>query len=303
MLCPGLSTASGSGLAGAGRGAHGAGMDRKPGGADGRLLGVLADLVLPLRCAACGGPARGVAACARCLGEVAFCVPGATRPDPPPAGLPPCVAAAAYDGAVRELLLSLKEHGERTLAAPLGRALARAVVAGPTGDGVPAGCRHLVLVPVPTTAAAVRQRGGDHLGWLVRHAARALRRAGWRVTVVRPLRARPKVDSTHLDRAGRARAAREAFALRRGWRSARAPDRSARVVVVDDVITTGATLAAVSALLRAGGVEVSWAAALAATRLRQRPVSIRSLVTQDLGLPLSRPLRSSSSDRFGGRGD
>ncbi|GAA1820621.1 ComF family protein [Luedemannella flava] len=192
---------------------------------------------------------------------LAGAVPGPTRPEPAPAGLPPCVTAATYDGAVRDLLLAFKERGERTLAGPLGHALARAIAAG-----APPGCRHLVLVPVPTTAVAVRERGGDHMAWLVAVAARTLRRAGWRVTVGRPLRARPRVDSTELDRAGRARAALDAFAPRRGW--APAGQGSGRVVVVDDVITTGATVAAVSALLRALGLAPSWAASVAATRLR-----------------------------------
>lgn len=240
---------------------HGAGM----------ALGVLVDLVLPLSCAACGAPARGVAACGDCLSVLAGAVPAPTRPEPAPDGLPPCVTAATYEGVARELLLAFKERGERTLARPLGVALARAVALGALGGGSPVG-RSLLLVAVPTTAAAVRARGGDHMAWLLVAAARALRRAGWRVTVRQPLRALPKVDSTHLDRAGRAMAARAAFALRRGSARGAAGRDAGRVVVVDDVITTGATVAAVSGLLRGLGLGPAWAASVAATQLRH-PVS------------------------------
>jgi predicted amidophosphoribosyltransferase len=236
------------------------------------VLGVLADLVLPLSCAACGAPARGIAACGDCLAALAGAVPGPTRPEPAPDGLPPCVTAATYEGVARELLLALKERGERTLARPLGVALARAVAAGALAGGSPVG-RSLLLVAVPTTAAAVRQRGGDHMAWLVATAARALRRAGWRVTVRQPLRALPKVDSTHLDRASRAMAARAAFVPRRKSAQGAMSGDAQRVVVVDDVITTGATVAAVSGLLSGLGLVPAWAACVAATQLRHRAAS------------------------------
>ncbi|GAA1745603.1 ComF family protein [Luedemannella helvata] len=237
--------------------------------------------MLPVTCAACGRPSHAVAACEACLTALSGAVPGPTRPEPAPDGLPPCVAAATYEGPVRELLLAFKERGERSLAGPLGHALARAVA-----TGAPAGCQHLVLVAVPTTAAAARRRGGDHMAWLVSAAARALRRAGWRVTVLRPVRARPRADSTELDRAGRARAAREAFAPRR--RTVARTPRGAGVVVVDDVITTGATVAAVSQLLARLGMPAAWAASVAATRLR-RPSTVRQPVataSQELWITL-----------------
>jgi len=91
---------------------------------------------------------------------------------------------------------------------------------------------------------------------------------------------RPKADSAHLDTAGRARAAAGAFtararpvaALRRaagaGATGTRATGTGATVVLVDDILTTGATLATVAALLDAQGVPVASAAVLAATRRR-----------------------------------
>ena len=266
----------------------------------------LADLVLPTGCAGCGGPAVGppepklrgsqarssplaepsepglrgsqarssplagarYGVCAACVTAVTTLRPYGTRPEPAPAALPPCVALGDYGGALRELVLAYKDRGRHRLALPLGRLLAVAVAELTAGPAV--------LGPVPDTAAAARERHGDHLWRLARSAADRLRAAGTPVVLARPVRALPRPDSAGLDTAARAAAAGAGFAprparLRALWRLA----AGRQVILLDDVVTTGATLAAVSRLLADGGVPVGGAAVLAATR-RTRPARVRA---------------------------
>ena len=204
--------------------------------------------------------------CDRCVAVVAGLRPHPTRPDPAPPGLPVCAALGAYDGVLRELVLAYKDRGRHRLARPLGRLLAEVVaslVAGP-----------VLLVPVPDVPAAARARHGDHLLRLARPAAARLRAAGRPVTLARPLRARPRPDSTGLAAAQRLAQARDAFRPR-PLRLAGLRQRVARtgepVILLDDVITTGATLAAATARLAEAGVPVAGAAVLAATRRTYSP--------------------------------
>jgi predicted amidophosphoribosyltransferase len=229
------------------------------------LWAVLADLVLPVGCAGCRAErvplTQGV--CAACVATLRTLRPGPVAPTPPPPGMPPCFALGAYQAPLRETLLAYKEKGRHGLARPLGSLLAE-VVAEAVG-----GPRPVVLVPVPATARAARARHGDHLRRLTRQAAGRLRRAGWPVLVARPLRALPRPDSAELDSAGRAQAAAGAFRVRGGLDRLRRAAAEHPVVLLDDIVTTGATLAAVTRLLAADGVPVAVAAVLAAT-IRRR---------------------------------
>jgi len=230
------------------------------------LLAGLADLVLPGGCAGCGGAAGRplrYGACPECVAAVARLRPHPTRPDPAPSGLPPCAALGDYQGVLKELVLGYKDRGRHRLAGPLGRLLAEVVASLATGP--------VVLVPVPDSPAAARARHGDHLRRLARPAAARLRAAGQPVVLAGPLRARSRPDSTGLDSGQRAAAA--AAALRpRPVRLAGLRQRVARtgepVILLDDVITTGATLAAAAGRLARAGVPVAGAAVLAATRRR-----------------------------------
>ncbi|MFG1868819.1 ComF family protein [Micromonospora arborensis] len=225
----------------------------------------LADLVLPADCAGCRerrpGLRHGVCrACAEALGALR---PRSVRPTPAPPGLPSCVALGPYAGPLREALLAYKEHGRHGLARPLGALLAEVVAAA---VGV---ARPVALVPVPDTAAAARSRYGDHLDRLARHCAARLNRGGWTVRVHRPLRALPRPDSVTLDSAGRAAAAEAAFRPRSKAPSrGRAPGAAPVVVLLDDIVTTGVTLAAATRVLTATGWAPSVAAVLAATEKR-----------------------------------
>ena len=231
------------------------------------LAGVV-DLVLPADCAGCAQPAAGSSICAVCA-RVLFTSPVPARPSPAPPGLPPCFTAGEYTGPMRELILAYKERGRRTLAAPLGDALGRVVLAEwPVRPERESGSP-VALIPVPATAAAIRARHGDHMLRLARRAALLMRAQGCPTIVARPLLALPKADSAHLDREQRALTAKHAFTPRRGQT---APLRdiadAGAVVLLDDILTTGSTLAAMAGRLLAEGVPVAFGVTLAATRLR-----------------------------------
>ncbi len=231
------------------------------------FLDDLADLVLPNTCAGCAADRVPLTAgvCAQCAAELEALRPFRTAPSPPPPGLPPCVATGAYEGALRGVLLAYKERGRHRLAGPLGTLLAAAV-----STIVPRGTP-VLLVPVPSTAAAARERNGDHMARLATHAVRQLRAAGWQADLSRRLQALPRPDSASLNVSERAAAAESSLrirgarigVLRREW------PMKGTLVVVDDIVTTGATLAAVTGRLGEANMQVAGAAVVAATQLRR----------------------------------
>lgn len=229
----------------------------------GSYVGPLVDLVLPRICAGCGVP--GVQLCPRCV--AAFAVPHLAQPRRFPAGFPPTVAAAAYAGPVRPAVNAFKEHGRAELAGPLGAALALAVAA--VRAGVPAaGPRTpVVLVPLPATRAALRTRGRDHVGELTRAAVAELRAAGVPASAAALLRRSGRVaDSAGLSAGQRRANLAGTFALRSGA----AVPPGAVAVLVDDVVTSGATLTEAAAVLAAAcrGDTPVLAAVVAATPRR-----------------------------------
>ncbi|WP_063022110.1 ComF family protein [Nocardia niwae] len=199
----------------------------------------LLDLVLPAACAGCGRP--GADWCADCA---------ATLSGPPVRVWPrtdpgvPCWALGPYAGPARRAVLAAKERGRRDLATPLGAALAGAL-AELRSPRLP-----LVLVPAPSRSIAARRRGGDPVS---RSAAVAMR---WLpdsqlMTLLR-LR-RGTRDSVGLTPAERARNLNGRVTTAPGAAADWGIPANAEVVLVDDVLTTGATAReSVRALERAG---------------------------------------------------
>ena len=224
----------------------------------------LLDLLLPGACAGCGSP--GPPVCDFCQLElVGHASPW--QPSPPPDGLPFCARAAAYDGVARSALIAFKEHGRADLAGPLGAALSSAVSVILGGARLP-----VVLVPVPASPAALRRRGRDHVLQLARAASRDLRERGTPARVLPLLRAtRTPADQSGLDASHRLSNVREVFAARPGCTSI----GDGLVILVDDIVTTGATAAECASTLAAAGCAVDGVACAAAAVLR-RPARFSS---------------------------
>jgi predicted amidophosphoribosyltransferase len=221
------------------------------------MLSALLDLLLPRSCAGCGRVLTGAAArallCAACSAVLAA-APVRALPAPPPPGLPRVWTVAAYDSPVREVVVAHKERGRPGLSAPLAAALARAA----------APARPEALVWVPSRRAAVRARGYDHARRLAVRAARLLGVPAVPALVV----ARGLADQAGLSAPQRAANLAGAFAADPRRVAALA---GRRVVVVDDVMTTGVSIAEAARALRAAGVQVAGAAVVAAGVRRAAP--------------------------------
>jgi predicted amidophosphoribosyltransferase len=244
-------------------------------GCVGSLSDAARDLVLGSACVGCGAPGRVL--CHRCAatlpvgGEVCW-------PTPAPPGLAPPYAAGDYDGLLKALVNQHKERGVFALAAPLGRVLAAVVADLVEARGQPTA--PVWLVPVPSRRAVVRRRGHDPLLRVSRHAARLLRRDGLDASVRRVLVPAARVrDQALLGAAERARNLAGSLTCRPA-----APPAGALLVVVDDVITTGATAREAQRAVESRGLGVAGVAAVAATRRRGTP-GVHAVVGSSRSLP------------------
>ncbi|MGJ7450132.1 ComF family protein [Aquipuribacter sp. MA13-6] len=174
------------------------------------------------------------------------------------------VASAAWRGPARRLVVAAKESGRRDVGVVLARAVARAVVEVAWGPGTGPHDPPLLLVAPPVRLVSVLRRGARPTPDLAEDAARLLRAAGAQVQAVQLLRhTRAVADQGGLDREERADNLAGAFETSSRRIGSAGVRRSSAVVVVDDVVTTGATVQAVAAALREGGLKVLGAGVVA----------------------------------------
>jgi predicted amidophosphoribosyltransferase len=209
------------------------------------------DLVLPLECGGCGAPStRWCEACAKEL---------SMSPDAPRVVTPridpgvPVFALGRYAGARRQAVVAMKDRGRIDLSAPLAGVLAlgvhRLLLWGLID--VP-----LTIVPAPTRSWAARRRGGDP----VTRIATLATDAHLHITVVRALR----MKALARDSAGLGSSARERNIAGRVLLTRRRVPADSEVLLVDDIITTGATARESVRVLQTAGARVAAVLALAA---------------------------------------
>ena len=217
------------------------------------------DLAFPAACAGCGREGEPLCATCRPALDARVELRGGT-PIGLPADLPfPLLQiewCAPFAGPVRGALHQLKYGGERRLATPLGEAVAR--------RWVRVGIGATVIVPVPVHADRERGRGYDQAALIAEVAAAALG-----LTCLRALeRARATAAQFELGRDERAANVAGAFQLRGAGQRGADPAAIAGqwVLLVDDVVTTGATLAACATALEDAGAYAVSAIAVARER-------------------------------------
>jgi predicted amidophosphoribosyltransferase len=205
------------------------------------------DLVLPLECGGCGAPStRWCPACAQEL---------AVKPDQPHVITPridpgvPVLSLGRYAGSRREAIVAVKEHGRADLIAPLAVALRagllRLLAWGVVGTP-------LTIVPAPTRRSAARRRGGDPVTRMAQTATAGM--GG--IEVVQALRLRGMVrDSVGLSSADRQRNIAGRVKIIKPV--------AANVLVVDDIVTTGATAAESVRVLHIAGAHAAGVLAIA----------------------------------------
>ncbi len=225
------------------------------------LLNDLLDVIWPRDCCVCAVPGRVL--CQGCRhrllthhprwsGEVDHRVP--------------IITSGEFAGVLHDVIWAYKEHYIRSLATPLGVLLAQAIAMAHAGvaDAVEEVATEEVVIEcvgIPMSARAHWNRGDDLVGRILDAAIREARASGLRLRRVHALEyIRPTRDQRQLGAQDRWRNVTESFSVRR---------RSHQpVIVVDDVITTGATVTEAVRALTMAGAEVRAVVAIARTALR-----------------------------------
>jgi len=202
-------------------------------------LDLVLDLVFPPRCVGCR--TRGVLFCARCHAACEPVSPEANRRLHQRLGstaLASTTGAYRFHGAVRESIHALKYDRRVRSATVLGDLLAAYITEHPLAVDV--------IVPVPLHAARLRERGFNQSALLAQQLAAQLKLP----MSTQLVRVRSTTQQANLGRAERQANVRDAFV----WQGAPPPPR---VLLIDDVLTTGATIgAAAEAIRAAGAIEV-----------------------------------------------
>ena len=224
--------------------------------ARGALLAIVGELLSPTRCASCERP--GELVCGECLRKM-------TRIDPahacPLCGAPfgelvctecrgeatavdRCLAAAVFEGPPARIVRAYKDGGERRLAVEIARLMVGAArdaerLAPDRYAGLLSDADALVFVPV--TAEAYRRRGFDHMEAVAREASRACG-----APVVDALLKHGSADQREFSREERLASSRDVYEVVQDV-------RGERLLLLDDVITTGATVGATAAALKRAG--------------------------------------------------
>lgn len=222
------------------------------------LMKALLDIVFPQSCLVCGGLPSRTRVCAACEADLraraiasplcTVCgtpfVPGNGSPDhscgscikdPPPFAA--ARSAFAYEGRVMEALHRFKYSGEVNLARPLAQMASICVIQRPS-----------LVIPVPLHPGRLKERGFNQSLLLARELSRL---TGAPLDYSTLKRTRDTGQQVGLDRDERRRNVRGAFAL-----AGRASLAGADVLLVDDVYTTGATIAECASVLKRAGATV-----------------------------------------------
>lgn len=215
----------------------------------------LLDLFFPPKCPFCGKVLDHAGICPACEKALPWTEEGAGVREL--SGGLQCAAPLWYEGKVREGLLRFKFQGARAAAGPLGELVARCAAERFSGA-------FDVVTWVPVSRRRLRSRGYDQ--------ARLLAESACRLWEVRPEQLLQKITDNPAQSGLTEEAARRANVL--GVYEAAEPERiqGCRILLVDDICTTGATLAECARTLRdAGAADVMCVCAALARRPEKKP--------------------------------